>query len=456
MENKIIKKVILINGMTCVNCERNVENGLKKLDGIMEVKASFVRSRVDVTYQQSTVDLDTIYGTIESLDYTVLQGQGSIGAEKKTKNAIIVNRRIALAGVILSCYILIKYTIGFNFVPEVNESMGYSLLFVVGLLTSVHCIAMCGGINLSQCISKGYSSNTKIGLAQLKPSFFYNMGRVVSYTIIGGIIGAFGAVVSFSGFTKGMIALIAGVFMIIMGLNMTNAVPWLRRFNVSMPRFLGAKIRKKAGNKGPFIVGLMNGLMPCGPLQTMQIYALGTGSFVAGALSMFFFSLGTVPLMFGFGAISSLLSRKFTKDMLFVSSMIVVLLGFLMAGRGLNLAGFAIPTSAGSIEREYSDIAVIEEDIQIVKTKLTDGQYSPIVVQKGVPVQWIIEVEPGDLNGCNNPVTIPKYNIVKKLDIGENVINFTPSEEGPVVYTCWMGMISSTIEVVTDVNSGIK
>jgi len=59
--------------------------------------------------------------------------------------------------------------------------------------------------------------------------------------------------------------------------------------------------------------GLLNGFMPCGPLQAMQLYALGTGSFIAGATSMFMFSLGTVPLMFGLGAISSIAGGKLRK-----------------------------------------------------------------------------------------------------------------------------------------------
>ena len=83
----------------------------------------------------------------------------------------------------------------------------------------------------------------------------------------------------------------------------------------------------------------MNGLMPCGPLQAMQLYALGTGSFLAGALSMFIFSLGTVPLMFGLGALSSLLSSKFTSRMMKVSAALVLLLGLVMVNRGLALSG---------------------------------------------------------------------------------------------------------------------
>src|SRR5665647_1678453 len=75
----------------------------------------------------------------------------------------------------------------------------------------------------------------------------------------------------------------------------------------------------------------------------------------------------------------------------------------------------------------------------------------PIIVQKGISVQWTITVQKSDLNGCNNPITIPKYNKEYKLVPGDNLIEFTPEEEGNITYTCWMGMISSNIKVVADV-----
>ncbi|NLE24030.1 MAG: heavy metal transporter, partial [Clostridiaceae bacterium] len=192
------------------------------------------------------------------------------------------------------------------------------------------------------------------------------------------------------------------------------------------------------------------GLMPCGPLQAMQIYALGTGNFAAGALSMFLFSMGTVPLMFGFGAVSSILSGKFTHKMMKVGAMLVIVLGLLMLNRGLNLSGLGIvPSSAQAAD---SSIARIKDGVQYVSTDLEPGGYSPITVQKGIPVKWTIRVEKGDLNGCNNPITIPRYNKLEKLKIGDNLIEFTPEEEGDIIYTCWMGMISSNIKVVDDIN----
>lgn len=86
-------------------------------------------------------------------------------------------------------------------------------------------------------------------------------------------------------------------------------------------------------------MGMLNGLMPCGPLQAMQLYALSTGSFAQGALSMFVFSLGTVPLMFGLGALSSFLSARFTGVMLKASGAMVIFLGVVMLNNGLSLYG---------------------------------------------------------------------------------------------------------------------
>ena len=73
---------------------------------------------------------------------------------------------------------------------------------------------------------------------------------------------------------------------------------------------------------------------------------------------------------------------------------------------------------------------------------------NPSPFMRGVPVKWIIQADESDINGCNNQMLIPKYNIEKKLVAGDNIIEFTPTETGTVPYSCWMGMIKSSITVV--------
>jgi len=455
MDQKLIRKELKIEGMTCANCELKIESKLKKIQGIIETKVSYSKANAMITYDSNVIKLENIVGIIEKLDYKVVSQQENKNEAniKKVKrnDSFTINQLLGIGIIILAGYLIIKNTIGFNFIPAVTPNMGYGILFVVGMVTSLHCIAMCGGINLTQCVSyKFEKSNNK--LSKLKPSFMYNAGRVLSYTIIGGIVGALGSVVSFSGTAKGMVAIISGLFMIIMGINMLNVFPWLRKFNPRIPRVFGKLAHNNNGKHGPFYVGLLNGLMPCGPLQAMQIYALGTGSFLAGAGSMLFFSLGTVPLMFGFGAVSSFLSGKFTSRMMKFSAMLVMLLGIIMINRGFNLSGFNFINNVAYAKTNSGSVAKIEGKIQVVTTTLDSGTYKPFTVQVGIPVKWIIKAKASDINSCNGTVTIPKFGITKKLVPGDNLIDeFTPSEVGNITYTCWMGMVSSNIKVVADI-----
>jgi plastocyanin domain-containing protein len=244
---------------------------------------------------------------------------------------------------------------------------------------------------------------------------------------------------------------IAGAFMLFLGLRMLGIFPWLSRLKVRLPGIAGRKFSAAARGRGPFVVGLLSALMPCGPLQTMQVYALGTGSFFAGALSMFLFSLGTVPLLLGFGLVSSLLSAKFNARMLKASGVLVLFLGLVMFTRGISLFGIALPAlRPGAYSGTGIAVARLVDGGQEVQTRVESGRYYPLIVQAGVPVRWILRVTADDLNGCNNPVTVPQYGIRKQLVPGENLIEFTPTQAGTIGYTCWMGMISSYIKVVPD------
>ena len=437
-------EIFKIEGMTCISCEQRIERKLSKTNGIKKAKVSYVSSQVECSLDAQVISKKQICEIIEALGYTVIAEEDASGKQDK------VIKVLGIALSILALYQVMKYfglTNLFYMFPEAQESMGYSLLFMIGMLTSVHCIAMCGGINLSQCIGQPVREEqieTKRFWSTVRPSLLYNLGRVISYTVIGGVVGAMGSVVSFSGRSKGLVQLIAGIFMIIMGINMLGIFQGLRRVNLRMPRIFRSKLRGIKKGNSPFYIGLINGLMPCGPLQAMQLYSLSADSFLKGALAMFLFSLGTVPLMFGLGALSSILSKTFTEKIMSIGAVLVVILGISMLTSGLSLAGINV---AASINQNESARIRIENGIQIVETYLEPGQYSNIEVQAGMPVKWVIHVEKGSLNGCNNRIFIPYFEIEKKFELGKNTIEFMPTEEGTFSYSCWMGMIRGSITV---------
>jgi len=433
MKDQFVKASYKIQGMTCSGCEDKILRILGRIEGVQNIRVSFPNNSLTFTYNSDLVSKSRIEEAL-----------GKAGYNTEVKNSFTVNQFIGLSIILIALYLIVKNTAGFNFIPEITPGMGYGVLFLVGLLTSLHCVAMCGGITISQCVSPAKQADQTWG--KLRASALYNSGRVISYTLIGGIVGAIGSAISFSGPVRGLVAIASGIFMVIMGISLLGILPSINKLVPTMPLFLRRKTQAAGHGKGPFIIGILNGFMPCGPLQAMQIYALGTGSAMAGAASMFFFSLGTVPLMFGLGAVSSLLGSKFTTRMLKASAVFVLILGLIMMNRGLALSGVNLASLATG-KTETIQEAALENGVQIVESKLTAQGYPEITVTKGIPVKWILTADAKDINGCNNILIIPEFGYEKKLQPGENIIEFTPVKTGVIPYSCWMGMITSKIIV---------
>ncbi|MDR1445519.1 MAG: sulfite exporter TauE/SafE family protein [Treponema sp.] len=462
-------RTIRIGGMSCVNCQNRIEKQLKSTAGIEEASVSYNTGTATVRYKKPVIGFHEITHIIEKLDYRVLEDQGageaSPGSGRRASGMSMAGTLI----IILALYMILR-RLGISNItsafPLAEAGMGYGMLFIIGLVTSVHCAAMCGGINLSQTLQKQAQrtevSKVRRRFAVLVPSALYNGGRIVSYTLVGIFAGALGSVISVSGRFQGAVQLLAGIFMVIMGINMLGFFPALRRFNLRMPKFFAGKIDKeKEAGRNPLFIGLLNGLMPCGPLQAMQLYALSTGSPVAGGVSMFLFSAGTVPLMFGLGALSSLLSGSFghgfSAKVMKIGAVLVSVLGLTMFTNGWSLSALPDPLDAlaAFLRPSGSQAAsgnaftpLIENGVQIINSSLSGGRYPAITVQEGIPVKWTINAPQGSINGCNNRMIIREYGIEHSFTPGENVIEFIPKKAGRFAYSCWMGMIRSSITVV--------
>lgn len=300
--------VIYIDGMTCINCQSRIWKALDSRKEITGIVVSYEDSQAEFDYDPQKIQMEEITGMIENLGYYVVPA-GQLRRKRffQAAGEILV---IAALFLVLQHWGILNYL-----APDslAETGMGYGTLFVIGLLTSVHCIAMCGGINLSQTLHKDDSGAEELSKTMFRNTLVYNLGRVVSYTVIGGVLGAvgglagIGADIQTSSVLQGILKFLAGIIMIIMGVNMLGIFPGLRKMRIRLPFLKGKIFRKK---KTPFLVGLCNGFMPCGPLQSMQIVALASGNALSGAFAMLCFSLGTVPLMLGFGSVFSALGKN--------------------------------------------------------------------------------------------------------------------------------------------------
>ncbi len=463
MLKSMTKRIVFpIAGMTCANCEKRVSDAVRRLKGVSSVDASFTRRRAAVSFDPERTDESAVKAAIEAAGYRVSGAARERQPLKKVAPVVLI---------VAALYFILRYTVGFDFlsyIPKIDSTVSLAALFVTGLLTSVHCVAMCGGINISQSVGAGGKTGG------LKNPLLYNLGRVISYTVVGAIVGGLGSVLFLSQTVKAVILVIAAAGMLLMGLSMLGWLPWW--LVPRLPAALSKKVRRAKTGEGPFIVGLLNGLMPCGPLQAMQLYALASGSAISGALAMLLFSLGTVPLMFGAGVLLSSLKARSAHTVARISAVLILFFAVIMAANASNLLGASpakTPAAASAetktehgasdkdetaaliqkaLDRGYV-AAEVQDGVQTVTAELTPGRYPYIIVEKDVPVVFTISADESAINGCNQSLVIPAYGIEQALQPGDNVISFTPGQSGLADYTCWMGMLQGRILVVDSLNS---
>lgn len=316
-----------VSGMICRACEDAIADALLHTRGVVSAQAHYWRGRVTITYDPNIVTEDTLRQVLTNAGYPPgTHGMGGV---------VVDGICLALVGVL---YWGLPKLLALVKVPALADNASLGLVFLVGLLTSTHCIGMCGGILLAQTTdARVVTGRSKRGLIA---SAAYNGGRVVSYTAVGALCGALGAVITYTPNIKSMVFTVAGALVLLIGLRMAGILPGLRSTETELPGAcsLNARTRRRFAGR-PLIIGLLTGVMPCGALSAMWLCAMSSGSAARGALVMLVFSLGTVPLLFLFGALQSFLPRGWMKYIVKGSAVLVVTLGLSMLVKGIRLFG---------------------------------------------------------------------------------------------------------------------
>ncbi len=194
-----------------------------------------------------------------------------------------------------------------------------------------HCIGMCGGIVVAYSTIKIDPKSSKV--SQSVAHLLYSSGRVLTYTVLGALFGALGGVVLFSNNANGGLLIFAGVVMILAGLSLMGKIKFLTLIehsfsSSSMYKNAFKSVLNSKSNLSFFLLGMLNGLLPCGFVYFFAITAASTADPLYGALVMFIFGVSTIPAMFGVGFLSSLASAtSFRNMMMSLSSIAVILYG---------------------------------------------------------------------------------------------------------------------------------
>jgi sulfite exporter TauE/SafE len=206
--------------------------------------------------------------------------------------------------------------------------------FVMGLVGSLHCVGMCGPIALSL----PYQGRQK-WIAAVNV-LLYNFGRIATYALLGIIIGLFGRGFFLAGF-QSYISIGLGVLLLLIAFFSVNVegqllkIPGFQKLNSWVQGQLGRLLRQKGSGK-LFIIGSLNGLLPCGLVYMGIVGAVTTGEIVHSALYMASFGLGTLPLMMATALAGQFIKLEWRVRMRKLIPVFLVAFALLFISRGMN------------------------------------------------------------------------------------------------------------------------
>ncbi len=313
--------------MQCGGCEMTIESAVSQLEGIERVRADYSSGMVEVSYDENKISHKDIQNVIEARGYSLV-------LQKRTGKPFRIKLLLALTAVIAVAFVMIvTRMLSHQFtLPDMHSHLSDGMVLLIGLITGLHCISMCGGFVISYT-----ARDAEQHQSSWRSHFLYGLGKTLSYAMFGALFGLLGSIISITPFMQGVTNLAAGLFLILFGLNMLDVFAVLKYIRIRQPKKLAYfAIEHRKRSRSPFFIGFFTGfLIGCGPLQAMYVMAAGSSDPIVGAKIMTLFGLGTLPALFSFGFLTRLFSTAATHRFFQLSGIILIFVGGMMLNKGL-------------------------------------------------------------------------------------------------------------------------
>jgi len=463
-----------VKGTHCASCEILIEKKLLEEKNIKAVEASSQKGEVLIEYENERPSISHLNKLFQKDGYTLTEANAKtekIAEEKNPNSSYNIIMAIVMGALVIFGFLFLN-KLGFSKWVNVSETSSLPAFLLFGLLAGLStCAALVGGLvlSMSKQWNEAYASGSS-NAQRATPHLMFNAGRLISYVLLGGILGAIGSKLQLSANFSAILVLGVSVLMLFLALQMIG-VKALQRFQISMPKSMTRYVANEKNFKGkymPFVMGALTFFLPCGFTITAQGLALISGSFLQGSLIMLAFSLGTLPVLLSIGLSSAKLvnNRKLSERFLKTAGVVVLFFALFNVNNQMNVLGYSslgdfaaktIKPDSTVAQNSEEGLPAIVGGKQVIKMDASaSGGYSPnyFKLRVDVPVRW--EITDKGTNGCTNAI------ISKSLFDGQisltpgqtSVREFTPTKVGKFKFSCWMGMVSGVMEVVDPVKSG--
>jgi len=340
MDNKISKTYSFhVQGMHCSACSILIDSELKDLPEIIDVRTSLKDNSVQITGNFGDKEPEHVVTDLN----IILKPHGyTLFLEKQKHQVKWSDFRMAMP-LALAFIVFFIFLQKMGLVNLINASkISYGTAFMIGLIASVSsCMAVVGGLVLSM------SANFAKEGDKIRPQVLFHVGRLISFFLLGGMIGIIGSNFVLNGTGVFVLSFIVAIVLLILGLNLLDIFPWIKKIQPTIPNFIGKRvhgIKNINHTLTPLLVGIVTFFLPCGFTQSMQIYALSTGSFWTGAMIMLAFALGTLPVLAVLSFSSLGIHKKTTSGIFFkTAGLIVIFFGIFNLINSLVVIGLIPP-----------------------------------------------------------------------------------------------------------------
>lgn len=313
----------IVDGMHCAACELLIEERIGKVDGVSSAKANLKNQKLIV---------EGVFSDMEKLaeDFTSLvQDAGYVVRNSISQEDF--NHKINWEDFIISIPVALTIVTAFLIINRVSNTaptsgnLNYWLIFFIGVIASLSsCMAVVGGLVLS--ISSNFSMKSRS--AGVISQTFFHISRLISFFVLGGVLGLVGQQLIISTQIKFGIDVILFLIMLFLGINLLDLFPFMRKLQPTLPKFLFKKTEKFRNINNflsPVLLGIFTFILPCGFTQQIQFVAFQSGNFINGALTMGIFALGTLPVLTLISFTSVKLSQTNFAQIFFKAAGLIVL-----------------------------------------------------------------------------------------------------------------------------------
>jgi sulfite exporter TauE/SafE/copper chaperone CopZ len=471
-EHRVSTCTIYVDGMHCASCEVLIEKKLLKQEGIESVDASLKGNRVTVNYVGDTKpDIDELNKEFSKFGY-------EFGNRKFKKNDtplvsvrrghLVFNKtklnnylKVTFLLIILIGVFFAFEDLGLGRYVSVDATSSLPAFFILGLVAGLSsCAALIGGLLLSMI--KQWNEiyiDADSNIEKAKPHIMFHTGRLISFAILGGILGLVGEAISLNNVNFfATLTIIVSIVMFVLAMQMLG-VSWAQRIRFTAPKALTRFAADETNFQGkymPFIVGFLTFLLPCGFTLIAQTVALTSGSFLMGSLVMLFFALGTLPTLLAISYSGLLFNSKpnLTARFNIIAGLMIVFFAIYNINGQLNVLGFTSLSDISFSTESNADEKIADtnaDGVQLLNIVAKGFEYVPtstMTIKAGVPTKLVVDNQ--GIQGCaafmaangliNNYVSLMPG--INEIDLG------TPNK-GTYKLTCSMGMVRPvTIRVV--------